>query len=190
MHPFSISIYPVRKRQQHCYCMQSASFFSACTAPVPPPWSTRPDHPVMNVIAEIQRINQAELDNGSVGTSASWHAKYADSAWVFVGNLPMQLTEGDVICVMSQFGEVEDINLVRDEDTGKSKGFAFLKYEDARSCILAVDNLTGSKVRFVLPARPLAAFPPLLYLLRIFAHGFCPIFFSHRRIIFSLLEYV
>lgn len=60
----------------------------------------------MNVIAEIQRINQAELDNGSVGTSASWHAKYADSAWVFVGNLPMQLSEGDVICVMSQFGEV------------------------------------------------------------------------------------
>jgi len=100
----------------------------------------------MNVIAEIQRINQAELENGSVGTSASWHAKYADTAWVFVGNLPMQLTEGDVICVMSQFGEVEDINLVRDEDTGKSKGFAFMKYEDSRSCILAVDNLTGSKV--------------------------------------------
>lgn len=54
----------------------------------------------MNVIAEIQRINQAELENGSVGTSASWHAKYADTAWVFVGNLPMQLTEGDVICVI------------------------------------------------------------------------------------------
>ena len=43
--------------------------------------------------------------------------------------------------------QVEDINLVRDEDTGKSKGFAFMKYEDSRSCILAVDNLTGSKVR-------------------------------------------
>ena len=171
MHPFSIypairPAFPAGRKS-----LQSASFFSACTAPVPP-WSTRPNHPDMNVIAEIQRINQAELDNGSVGTSASWHAKYADSAWVFVGNLPMQLTEGDVICVMSQFGEVEDINLVRDEDTGKSKGFAFLKYEDARSCILAVDNLTGSKVRFVLPARP------LLFLLRIFADGYCPIFFS------------
>jgi len=46
--------------------------------------------------------------------------------------------------------QVEDINLVRDEDTGKSKGFAFLKYEDSRSCILAVDNLTGSKVRHML----------------------------------------
>jgi len=46
--------------------------------------------------------------------------------------------------------QVEDINLVRDEDTGKSKGFAFMKYEDSRSCILAVDNLTGSKVRHAL----------------------------------------
>jgi len=36
--------------------------------------------------------------------------------------------------------------LVRDEATGDSKGFAFLKYEDARSCVLAVDNLCGTKV--------------------------------------------
>jgi len=101
---------------------------------------------LMNVIAEIQRINEAELQNGSVDTSASWHAKYAHSAWVYVGNLPLQLTEGDVICVMSQFGEIEDVNLVRDDDTGKSCGFAFLKYEDARSCVLAVDNFAGTKI--------------------------------------------
>jgi RNA-binding motif protein, X-linked 2 len=42
--------------------------------------------------------------------------------------------------------QVEDVNLVRDKATGKSRGFCFLKYEDARSCVLAVDNLTGSKV--------------------------------------------
>ena len=101
----------------------------------------------MNVIEEIKRINKVELENGSVNTSASWHSKYAESAWVYVGNLPLQLTEGDIICVMSQWGEVEDINLVRDEnDTGKSRGFAFLKYEDARSCVLAVDNFAGTKV--------------------------------------------
>ena len=35
------------------------------------------------------------------------------------------------------------MNMVRDETTGKSKGFAFLKYEDSRSCVLAVDNLGG-----------------------------------------------
>lgn len=100
----------------------------------------------MNVINEISRINELELQNGVCGTNASWHSKYARSAWVYIGNLPNSLSEGDVLCVMSQFGEVEDVNLARDEDTGKSRGFCFLKYEDARSCVLAVDNLTGSKV--------------------------------------------
>lgn len=100
----------------------------------------------MNVIEEIKRINELELSKGITNTSASWHSKYANSAWIYIGNIPNTLTEGDVICVFSQFGEVEDVNLVRDETTGKSRGFAFLKYEDARSCILAVDNLTGSKV--------------------------------------------
>lgn len=39
-----------------------------------------------------------------------------------------------------------DINLIRDEKTGKSKGFAFLAYQDQRSTVLAVDNFNGIKV--------------------------------------------
>jgi len=45
-----------------------------------------------------------------------------------------------------RYGEIVNINLVRDKDTGKSKGFAFVCYEDQRSTILAVDNLNGAKV--------------------------------------------
>src|SRR3569832_159999 len=97
----------------------------------------------MKTIREIQKINDQELALGLAGTPGSWHAKYASSAWVYVGNLDYSLTEGDVICVLSQYGEIEDLHLVRDETTGKSKGFAFAKYEDARSCVLAVDNLCG-----------------------------------------------
>ena len=35
---------------------------------------------------------------------------------------------------------------MRDKETGKSKGFAFLQYEDQRSTDLAVDNLGGATV--------------------------------------------
>lgn len=45
-----------------------------------------------------------------------------------------------------RYGEVVNINLVRDKKTGKSKGFCFLCYEDQRSTILAVDNFNGIKV--------------------------------------------
>merc|ERR1719261_364784 len=53
------------------------------------------------------------------------------------------MTEGDVVIVFSQFGEIVDVNLIRDKTTGKSKGFCFICYEDQRSTILAVDNMNG-----------------------------------------------
>lgn len=45
-----------------------------------------------------------------------------------------------------RYGEVVNINLVKDKRTKKSKGFCFLAYEDQRSTVLAVDNLNGIKV--------------------------------------------
>lgn len=38
------------------------------------------------------------------------------------------------------------MNLVRDKDTGKSRGFCFICYEDQRSTVLAVDNFNGIKI--------------------------------------------
>jgi RNA-binding motif X-linked protein 2 len=79
-------------------------------------------------------------------TEASWHADYRDTAYIYIGGLPFELSEGDIITIFSQFGEPTYINLVRDKETGKSRGFAFLKYEDQRSTDLAVDNLGGTVI--------------------------------------------
>jgi RNA-binding motif X-linked protein 2 len=101
----------------------------------------------MNKIKEIQRINDEELKRGTIGGGpGSWHSQYKDSSYVFAGGLAYELTEGDLLCVFSQWGEIEDINLVRDEGTGKSKGFCFVKYEDQRSSVLAVDNFNGTSL--------------------------------------------
>lgn len=56
----------------------------------------------MNVIKEINRINQREASL-NVSEEASWHAKYKDSAYIYVGGLPFDLTEGDVIQAFSQY---------------------------------------------------------------------------------------
>jgi RNA-binding motif X-linked protein 2 len=102
----------------------------------------------MNNIRNVESINEQELNAGIIGglSKGSWHEEYKESAWVFFGGFPYELSEGDIICVMSQWGEIEDINLVRDKATNKSKGFAFVKYEDNRSTILAVDNFNGMKL--------------------------------------------
>jgi len=95
-------------------------------------------------IRNIKKLSELELKSSK--GKGSWHDMYRDSAWIFVGGLPFSLTEGDVICVFSQYGEIVNINLVRDKKSGKSKGFCFLCYEDQRSTILAVDNLNGIQV--------------------------------------------
>lgn len=99
----------------------------------------------MNTIRQIQSLNKRELEN-AVPPEASWHADYRDTAYIYIGGLPYDLSEGDVVTIFSQFGEPVHVNLVRDKETGKSRGFAFLKYEDQRSTDLAVDNLGGATV--------------------------------------------
>ncbi|KFY81083.1 hypothetical protein V499_00121 [Pseudogymnoascus sp. VKM F-103] len=99
----------------------------------------------MNSIRQVQELNRRELENG-VSPEASWHSDYKDTAYIYIGGLPFQLSEGDIITIFSQYGEPTFINLVRDKETGESKGFAFLKYEDQRSTDLAVDNLGGTKI--------------------------------------------
>lgn len=91
----------------------------------------------------VKKLSEQELHSNF---KTSWHDQYKDSAWIFVGGLPYDLTEGDIICVFSQYGEIVNINLVRDKGSGKSRGFCFICYEDQRSTVLAVDNLNGIKV--------------------------------------------
>lgn len=103
----------------------------------------------MNPLTKVKLINELNEKEAHLGIkdSVSWHAEYKDSAWIFIGGFPYELTEGDIICVFSQYGEIANINLVRDKKTGKSKGFCFLCYEDQRSTILAVDNFNGIKIK-------------------------------------------
>lgn len=96
----------------------------------------------MNQIRNIEKLNQIELDKGLIG-KASWHDQFKNSCYVYVGGLPFELTEGDLLIVFSQFGEIIDLELIRDRETGKSKGFAFIGFEDQRSTVLSVDNLNG-----------------------------------------------
>ncbi|KAH8076132.1 hypothetical protein JL721_118 [Aureococcus anophagefferens] len=97
-------------------------------------------------MAQVQKLNERELELG-ISAEASWHAKYKDSAWVYVGGLSTDLSEGDIICVLSQWGEIEDFNYPRDKKTGKPRGWCWAKYEDQRSTILAVDNGNGARPR-------------------------------------------
>lgn len=63
-----------------------------------------------------------------------------------VSGLNPLMSEGDVSCVFSQYGEIVDIKLLKfknEKNEIVNKGIGFICYEDQRSTILAVDNFNG-----------------------------------------------
>lgn len=46
---------------------------------------------------------------------------------LFIGNLPYDISETEIIEMFSQYGEVVAANLVTDHFSGQSKGFAFVE---------------------------------------------------------------
>ena len=61
-------------------------------------------NPLTQTLNQV-KMNEKELAAGVAGTKNSWHYEYKDSAWIFLGGLPYEMTEGDVICMFSQYGE-------------------------------------------------------------------------------------
>ena len=77
---------------------------------------------------------------------------------LYVGNLSFDTTEAELREVFSQFGEISDLNLITDRDTGRPKGFGFVEMRNeqaARDAIKALDGQElGGRAIKVNEARP------------------------------------
>lgn len=62
---------------------------------------------------------------------------------VFVGNIPWDRTETELIEVFRSVGPVVAFRLLFDRDTGKSRGYGFCEYEDEETASSAIRNLNG-----------------------------------------------
>lgn len=60
---------------------------------------------------------------------------------VSVGKFPFEYSEEQILTVVSSAGPVEDLKLLFEDLTGKSKGFVIVKYVDVESAASAVRNL-------------------------------------------------
>jgi len=65
---------------------------------------------------------------------------------IFIGGLPSYLNEEQVKELVSSFGQLKSFNLVKDSDTGNSKGYAFFEYLDAGVTDRACSGLNGMKL--------------------------------------------
>ncbi len=83
---------------------------------------------------------------------------------LYVGNLSFNTTETDLQDLFAQAGPVQEVTLMQDKFTGKSRGFAFVTMSSEQDAQKAVTEFNGKTVDgrplTVNEARPREARPP------------------------------
>jgi SAM-dependent methyltransferase len=66
---------------------------------------------------------------------------------LYVGGLSEDTTEGDIEKVFGKARPLQLVNIIRDIESGKSKGFAIIKVATEQEGAEAIENLSGAKLR-------------------------------------------
>ncbi len=67
-------------------------------------------------------------------------------AKLYVGNLSYETTENDLRTLFAQVGTVTDVALIKDRDTGNSKGFAFVTMNSQEEAQKAISQFNGQSL--------------------------------------------
>jgi RNA recognition motif-containing protein len=70
---------------------------------------------------------------------------------LFVGNLSFATTEEALSAAFSEFGEVTDVKLMTERETGRSRGFGFVELSTPEAAKNAMEQMNGA----LLDGRPL-----------------------------------
>jgi RNA recognition motif-containing protein len=60
---------------------------------------------------------------------------------IYVGNLSSNATEDELQEAFSQYGKVSSVSIVKDRDTGRPRGFAFIEMPDGKEAATAIKEM-------------------------------------------------
>src|SRR5665213_251355 len=66
---------------------------------------------------------------------------------IYVGNLSWSMTDDDLSNLFSQYGTVSSAKILKEKNTGRSKGFGFVEMEDDEAAKTAIATLNESEVQ-------------------------------------------
>jgi len=66
---------------------------------------------------------------------------------IYVGNLSWQMTDDDLSNLFTQYGTVTSAKILKEKNTGRSKGFGFVEMEDEEAAKTAIANLNETEVQ-------------------------------------------
>ncbi|KAH6801101.1 glycine-rich RNA-binding protein 3, partial [Perilla frutescens var. hirtella] len=86
------------------------------------------------------RVNQeTSMSNPSILQAIRWMS----SSRIFVGGLSYNTNDAGLREAFNKYGEIVDVRLITDRETGRSRGFGFITYtsvEEASTAIQALDQ--------------------------------------------------
>ena len=59
---------------------------------------------------------------------------------LYIGNLPYTIDESELKELFSSYGDLDEIKLIRDWETGRSKGFAFITFTTQHAAEKALEQ--------------------------------------------------
>ena len=65
------------------------------------------------------------------------------STKIYVKHLTFTTTEQDLQETCQKFGTVTDVRIIKDRDTGRSRGFGFVTFSEENAANTAIHELTG-----------------------------------------------
>ncbi len=65
---------------------------------------------------------------------------------IYVGNLSFDATEEDVRQAFAEHGEVASVNIIKDRETGRPRGFAFVEMSDSEQAKEAIEKVNLSDI--------------------------------------------
>ena len=65
---------------------------------------------------------------------------------LYVGNLPYETGEAELQDLFARAGSVESVNVMRDQATGRARGFAFVEMSTDEEAQNAITSLNGTQV--------------------------------------------
>lgn len=65
---------------------------------------------------------------------------------IYVGNLPYQLMDEDLITLFAAYGEINRAKIIKDKFSGRSKGFGFVEMLSDKEALEAIAALNGFEI--------------------------------------------
>ena len=65
---------------------------------------------------------------------------------IFVSNLPFKLTEAQLKDEFEKYGDVSSVKIIKDRESGRSKGFGFVEIPETEDANEAIKKLNGFEI--------------------------------------------